>query len=303
MKLAFPKTQALFEKDAQNISEGLYPLSVHADENIFKHYARIPVLLKDFLRANAQRRHKQAHVFSEEEKSFIDEAPEYYQRNFHFQDGGYFSDNSARLYDHQVEILFAGTAQAMRRQTLPVLKKHFGNSTGKGLKFLEIASGTGSLTQALALAFPEAQIVALDPSPHYLKFAKNRWGNLKRVSFIQGYGENLDFKNETFDAVISCFLFHELPAAVREQVLQEKHRVLKAGGLAVFADSIQRGDDPDLQWALDRFPVDFHEPFYKSYVENPMETLFEKTFGGLQTKDIHFLTKVLSAVKKIKEAS
>ncbi len=36
--------------------------------------------------------------------------PDYYARNFHFQTDGYFSEASARRYDHQVEILFGGTA-------------------------------------------------------------------------------------------------------------------------------------------------------------------------------------------------
>ena len=36
---------------------------------------------------------------------------------------------------------------------------HFQNSNGEGLKFLEVASGTGAMTRFLALAFPKAQII------------------------------------------------------------------------------------------------------------------------------------------------
>lgn len=297
LKLTFPKAQALLQLDAQNISDGLYPVSVLFDESPAAHYLRIPYLLKDAVRASFQRKQKQAHLFADSESAFLDEAPEYYKRNFHFQDGGYFSENSAKLYDHQVEILFSGTAQAMRRQIIPKLKKHFRTSDGQGLRFLEVASGTGALTRALALAFPEAQIICLDPSPHYLQHAKKRLQGFKRISFIQGYGENLDFKDETFDAVISCYLFHELPADIREKVLSEKRRVLKDGGIAVVADSIQKGDDLDLDWALERFPIDFHEPFYKNYVENPVEKVLQEVFGDGVEVEIHFLTKILTAVK------
>ena len=44
--------------------------------------------------------------------------PRYYLQNFHFQSDGYLSDKSAKLYDYQVEILFTGGADAMRRQLL-----------------------------------------------------------------------------------------------------------------------------------------------------------------------------------------
>lgn len=261
------------------------------------HFLRIPVLLKDALRASQQRKNKEAHLFDQQESTYLNEAPDYYKRNFHYQDGGYFSEKSAQLYDHQVEILFSGTAQAMRRQAIPELKKHFKNSNGKGLKFLEIGSGTGSLTKALALSFPEAQIICLDPSPHYLQQSKKRLKKFKRINFIQGYGEKLDFKDHTFDAVISCYLFYELPMKIRKLVIQEKYRVTKKEGLMVLADSIQKGDDADLNWALERFPMDFHEPFYKNYVENPVENIIAKVFGAQVCSHIHFLTKIVTAVK------
>jgi len=43
--------------------------------------------------------------------------PSYYA-NFHHQTNGYFSDLSANLYDLQVEILFGGSADAMRRRII-----------------------------------------------------------------------------------------------------------------------------------------------------------------------------------------
>ena len=45
--------------------------------------------------------------------------PEYYLQNFHYQTDGWLSSRSARVYDYQVESLFLGTADAMRRQALP----------------------------------------------------------------------------------------------------------------------------------------------------------------------------------------
>ena len=42
--------------------------------------------------------------------------PDYYLRNFHYQTDGYLSERSAALYDFQVEVLFNGGADVMRRQ-------------------------------------------------------------------------------------------------------------------------------------------------------------------------------------------
>ena len=44
-----------------------------------------------------------------------------FHQDFHFQTGGYLSEDSARLYDVQVETLFMGTAGPMRRAALAPL--------------------------------------------------------------------------------------------------------------------------------------------------------------------------------------
>jgi hypothetical protein len=49
--------------------------------------------------------------------------PDYYLQNVHHQTDGYLSDHSAALYDLQVEILFHGAADPMRRRLLKPLVK------------------------------------------------------------------------------------------------------------------------------------------------------------------------------------
>ena len=39
--------------------------------------------------------------------------PNYYLQNFHFQTGGWMTEDSAKRYDLQVEVLFYGTANAI----------------------------------------------------------------------------------------------------------------------------------------------------------------------------------------------
>lgn len=299
LKLAAPKIQKLLENDSENVVNGVYPARVLYDEKIIFDWLNLPKVIVDSIRANQLRKAKKNSDFDREAESYLAAMPDYYKRNFHFQKSGYLSDDSAELYEQQVEILFFGTAQAMRRQILKPIKAHFKGSDGEGLKILEVGSGTGSLTKSLALSFPKAQITCLELSPHYLKKARSQFRNEKNIGFIQGAAENIPFKDESFDAVVSCYLFHELPQRIREQAIIEKWRVLKAEGFIAVVDSIQNGDDDDLQFALDQFPRDFHEPFYKNYVSKDLSTLFKKLLGVVPQSETHFLTKNVFAVKKI----
>ena len=52
-----------------------------------------------------------------------DNYPQYYLRNFQHQTDGYLSDFSASIYDLQVEILFNGSADAMRRRVIKPIKE------------------------------------------------------------------------------------------------------------------------------------------------------------------------------------
>jgi 2-polyprenyl-3-methyl-5-hydroxy-6-metoxy-1,4-benzoquinol methylase len=69
--------------------------------------------------------------------------PRYYLQNFHFQSGGWMTDDSARRYDTQVEVLFNGTANATRRQALPQLHEVFAGRDQRKLRLLDIGCGTG----------------------------------------------------------------------------------------------------------------------------------------------------------------
>lgn len=297
MELALPKLNQVLQKDVENISNGFYPSDVIFSESPITHFSRIPALFIDAFRAAKQKAKKESDFFESKDSEFVSEAPEYYRRNFHFQKGGYLNDDSAKLYDHQVEVLFSGTAHAMRRQIIPKMKAHFNMSDGEGLKFLEVGSGTGSLTRDIALAFPKAQIVCLDVSPHYLNFAQKKLSEFKRINYIQGEAENMSFKDESFDAVFSCYLYHELPEKIRTEVTKEKMRVLKPVGFLGIIDSLQLDDDTDLNWALEQFPIDFHEPFYKNYTQKKLEELLQSLELVNVETEVSFLTKIVTAVK------
>ncbi len=284
----------LLEKDSDNISRGLYPISVLTPK-IEESILMFPKLILDGFKVAKRRQEKKSKEFSSKEKKFFNEVPEYFQRNFHFQSGGYLSHESADIYDYQVEVLFAGAAQAMRRLILPHLIAAFPKTKGEGLKILEVACGTGSMSSQIAEVFPEARLTLLDLSSPYLKKAQAKLKNVERVDFVQGDAAKLPFPNKSFDAVVSCFLFHELPMSERKKVIGEAKRVLKPKGFMGHVDSIQKHDAKHLHSALAQFPIAFHEPFYKNYSENPLEKLVMDAGFKSVKSERGFFSKVVSA--------
>nr|WP_295905708.1 class I SAM-dependent methyltransferase [uncultured Bdellovibrio sp.] len=296
IKAAYTELFRLLKKDSENIAKGLYPIEVLKPEKVTEHLRRYPRIIMDGYQISKRREEKNQQDFNGEAQEFLKELPEYYQRNFHFQTGGYLTKKSADLYEHQVEILFSGAADAMRRLIIPLIKETYPGD-GEGLHFLEVAAGTGRLTRFMKLAFPKAKITVLDLSYPYLKKAQDNLHEFDRLDFVQGAAEDLPFQDSKFDLVYSCFLFHELPLEIRRQVVSESFRVLKEGGLAGLVDSVQKEDVKEFEWALEQFPVDFHEPFYKNYTMNPMEGLLTyKGFSKIK-KDLGFFAKAVVGQK------
>ena len=290
-RVAFEKGRALLEKDSQEFADFDWPFDWLTGKKPVTHFSRWAFVMGDSAKSFLRRRNKQTRYFSKDVKN-LDEFPKYYQQNFHHQTNGYLSEESANLYEHQVELLFRGLADPMRRRLLKPMIQKFKNS--KSIRILELGCGTGTFTRFLADVFPQAQITAVDLSPSYIKVAKKRFCNIENVTFQTGDAADLLYKNSSFDAVVSVFLHHELPQDIRERVIGESLRVCRSDGFWGIIDSIQLGDDPDLDWAIKQFPVNFHEPFFTNYIKKPLKKLAQDKNSKRKFKErIHFLSKVV----------
>ncbi len=276
---------AAFEKDARDVAAGLYP-AMDTEVDAVDVLRRAADFLADAGAVDARRRREHR---TEVRESVNSKAyPSYYRQNFHYQTGGWFTADSARRYDAQVEALFSGAAGAMRRRALSLLAKAWRGRDQRGLTVLDLACGSGSFLKDLTRAFPRAKVMGLDLSPAYLIEARARSGV---AALAQANAERLPFADASLDAVTCIYLFHELPPRVRPIVAAEIARVLKPSGVLAFADSVQPQDEPDLARLLEAFPAFFHEPYYASYAETDLEALFRplEPVG----RDKAFLTKAL----------
>lgn len=261
--------EELFRHDAGLFSSGLLPLPLLTPESPLEHGKRLARILYTGVKMSRLRK-----VRESKPKVEKPDLPEYFVRNFHWQIDGYLSNESAAVYDHQVEILFTGTAAAMRRLIFSPLSNFLQNFQGKA-DILELASGTGELSAAVHRAYPQHHLTVTDLSAPYLALAQERLRG-QEVDFVRAAAEELPFKDASQDVIYSVFLFHELPSEIREKALAEAFRVLRPGGLFIMVDSIQKDEVPEYAWALEKFPVDFHEPFYKSYTQWPVEAALAK---------------------------
>jgi ubiquinone/menaquinone biosynthesis C-methylase UbiE len=218
--------------------------------------------------------------------------PPYYRRKFHFQSDGYLSQASAERYDHQVEVLFGGGAAAMRRQALVPLREALRRS-GVGAKLLDIGCGTGAFLREVKRNYPRLAVTGLDLSAPYLAVARRRLEPWSRVALTEAAAEAMPFAEAEFDIVSCLYVFHELPARMRRAVIAEIRRVLKPGGVLIFVDSLQTGDEPDYDALLDYFPFAFHEPYYASYLTEDLDRLMRPGFTP-EERSLAYFSKVVS---------
>ena len=99
-----------------------------------------------------------------------------------------------------------------------------------GGKCLDVGCGSGALAIAVAKRNPQAQVVGIDRwGKEYASFNKKlcegnaRAEGVKNTAFQQGDATHLDFADETFDAVVSNYVYHNIPGE-RQKYLPPVHQ-------------------------------------------------------------------------------
>jgi len=117
------------------------------------------------------------------------------------------------------------------------------NWDGNG-QVLDIGCGSAALTIELAKKYPKASFIGVDywgKGWEYSQGICERNAQIEgvdqRVKFQKASASKLPFPNESFDAVVSNLVFHEVAdAADKRELLREALRVVKKGGQFTFQD-------------------------------------------------------------------
>lgn len=109
---------------------------------------------------------------------------------------------------------------------------------------LDLACGTGTLSDLLGTIYPVRQITGLDLSEESLHLAQQHFAHpsFSPPHFVQGTADCLPFKEQCFHAVIMGNAIHNLPD--QDRLLQEINRVLLPGGIFAFNTSFFAGTFP-----------------------------------------------------------
>jgi len=109
-------------------------------------------------------------------------------------------------------------------------------------RILEIGAGEGAVTEKLAQAYPEAEILAIDITPSVGRLYS---GPCDKVIFAQKTVQEVALEQpKGFDFVILSDVIHHVPPAIREEIVAALQACLAPKGWLVFKD-----------WARTRTPI------------------------------------------------
>ena len=111
---------------------------------------------------------------------------------------------------------------------------------------LDVGCGSGALTIACAKRNPQGRMVGIDRwGVEYASYSRKlcernaQAEGVDNAAFQKGDARHLDFPDETFDAVTSNYVYHNITGADKQTLLRESLRVLKRGGVFAIHDLME----------------------------------------------------------------
>ena len=116
------------------------------------------------------------------------------------------------------------------RSLAPLLVRFAGVRDGDAV--LDVGSGTGALSAAVAKVAPSSRIVGIDPAAPYVALAQSQQGSAL-IAFEVGDAQQMRFGTATFDRTLSLLVVNFIPDA--RKALGEMRRVTKPKGTVAAA--------------------------------------------------------------------
>ncbi len=133
----------------------------------------------------------------------------------------FFTERNANSYDQVVRYATIGRDKYWKKN---ILTKIQGNIV------LDLASGTGILSEMIRNSNDALEVLSLDLSFDYAKFSKNR---RKVPTVINANAEMLPFRNRSCDCIVSSYLAKYVDI---DKLVTEVSRVITPNGIVVFHD-------------------------------------------------------------------
>ena len=119
---------------------------------------------------------------------------------------------------------------------------------------LDVGCGSGALTIACAKSNPQGHMVGVDRwGKDYAEFSlplcksNAEAENVRNVKFQKADATKLPFADETFDAVTSNYVYHNISGVDKQELLLETLRTLKKGGTFAIHDLMGKNRYGDME--------------------------------------------------------
>jgi len=148
----------------------------------------------------------------------------------------FFTEQNANSYDQIVRYATIGRDKYWKKN---ILTKIQGNTV------LDLASGTGILSEMIRNSNDALEVLSLDLSFDYVKISKNR----KRIrTVVNANAEMLPFRDTSCDCIVSSYLAKYVDI---DKLVKETSRVITPNGIVVFHDfSYPRNKVIRIVWKL-----------------------------------------------------
>ena len=146
---------------------------------------------------------------------------------------------------------------------------------------LDVGCSVGISTEFLYSAFTKVkQMDGIDLSPYFVAMATLRASEEEFNLPIEYHHKNAEytgFNDNTYDLIVSSFLFHELNEEATINILKEIHRILQVGGTIAIHDLSPKklkGDNAFIN-TFRRWAFEVTEPHIYGYYERDMNALLK----------------------------
>jgi len=142
-----------------------------------------------------------------------------------------FFAKAAPYYDFALDLLTLGQYAEFQNRAIKVFAPQ------RGEKILDLCSGTGRVAGwMVGVVGDSGEVVGMDITESMVKVAKDRYGGIRNLFFLQkDVTEPFGYQNY-FDGVFTSFAIHELPERKRPEAFRYSYLALKEKGRMVIAD-------------------------------------------------------------------
>jgi len=145
-------------------------------------------------------------------------------------------DHAASFYDRLAQLIFGST---IRKSQFSLLHYNFSNS-----KIIIVGGGTGAILEELGkLKTDPLTITFIEISEKMLRKAKKKNAGCHKVKYIHSDVEHFT-TNDSFDIIITPFLFDNFTADKAKQVFNHLNAMLDREGIWLFTDFYISSETP-----------------------------------------------------------